>query len=91
MHFLDVNVQSVGRQIFSLVDSMSTLSRQFARRSAMYEVSLLKLVLHQEFALSNHFCFFYSRDCPIFYMRTKVRKELQEQANIVTRFGTPSW
>jgi len=32
-----------------------------------------------------------SRDCPIFYMRTKVRKELQEQANIVTRFGTPSW
>lgn len=32
-----------------------------------------------------------SRDCPIFYMRTKVKKDLQEQAKLIDRFGDPSW
>eukprot|EP00123_Amoebidium_parasiticum_P014504 comp22526_c0_seq1/m.34190 comp22526_c0_seq1/g.34190 ORF comp22526_c0_seq1/g.34190 comp22526_c0_seq1/m.34190 type:complete len:103 (-) comp22526_c0_seq1:829-1137(-) len=29
-----------------------------------------------------------SRDCPIFYMRTKVRKDLQDQQKVVDRFDT---
>ena len=32
-----------------------------------------------------------SRDCPIFYMRTKVQMELDTQHNRVLRFGLPSW
>lgn len=32
-----------------------------------------------------------SRDCPIFYMRTKVRLELETQAKRVARFGVPTW
>lgn len=32
-----------------------------------------------------------SRDCPIFYMRVKVRKDLQAQDKIVKRFGPPNW
>ncbi|XP_055528317.1 DNA polymerase delta catalytic subunit [Wyeomyia smithii] len=32
-----------------------------------------------------------SRDCPIFYMRTKIRMELDTQQKRVSRFGVPSW
>lgn len=32
-----------------------------------------------------------SKDCPIFYMRTKVRMELDKQETRVQRFGVPSW
>lgn len=30
-----------------------------------------------------------SRDCPIFYMRKKVRKDLQDQEQLLRRFGPP--
>ena len=33
----------------------------------------------------------FSRDCPIFYMRKKVQKDLNEQETVVRRFGIPSW
>ncbi|KAM9591686.1 DNA polymerase delta catalytic subunit isoform 1-T1 [Morphnus guianensis] len=32
-----------------------------------------------------------SRDCPIFYMRRKVQKDLDAQERLVARFGPPSW
>uniref|UniRef100_A0A336LTL5 DNA polymerase n=1 Tax=Culicoides sonorensis TaxID=179676 RepID=A0A336LTL5_CULSO len=32
-----------------------------------------------------------SRDCPIFYMRTKIRLELETQEKRVQRFGLPEW
>ncbi|XP_077994710.1 DNA polymerase delta catalytic subunit-like [Glandiceps talaboti] len=32
-----------------------------------------------------------SRDCPIFYMRKKCQKDLEDQGKIVKRFGTPDW
>lgn len=32
-----------------------------------------------------------SRDCPIFYMRTKVKMELDTQQKRVLRFGLPAW
>lgn len=32
-----------------------------------------------------------SRDCPIFYMRTKVRLELDAQEKRVQRYGLPTW
>lgn len=32
-----------------------------------------------------------SRDCPIFYMRKKVRIELDTQEKRITRFGLPTW
>ena len=34
---------------------------------------------------------YFSRDCPIFYMRMKVQIDLQAQDNIVARFGEVSW
>ncbi|KAL5962055.1 DNA polymerase delta catalytic subunit, partial [Taenia solium] len=35
--------------------------------------------------------FNFSRDCPIFYMRTKAQTDLNEQVTIMKRFGEPSW
>ncbi|XP_077545461.1 DNA polymerase delta 1, catalytic subunit [Haemaphysalis longicornis] len=32
-----------------------------------------------------------SRDCPIFYMRKKVQKDLTDQEKVVRRFGLPEW
>ncbi|XP_055629007.1 DNA polymerase delta catalytic subunit [Toxorhynchites rutilus septentrionalis] len=32
-----------------------------------------------------------SRDCPIFYMRTKIKVELETQEKRVARFGVPEW
>ncbi|XP_041367703.1 DNA polymerase delta catalytic subunit-like [Gigantopelta aegis] len=32
-----------------------------------------------------------SRDCPIFYMRKKVQKDLVDQDKLITRFGDPTW
>ncbi|XP_072172406.1 DNA polymerase delta catalytic subunit-like [Diadema setosum] len=32
-----------------------------------------------------------SRDCPIFYMRKKVQKDLADQDNLIKRFGNPCW
>lgn len=40
--------------------------------------------LHQEVLCT-------SRDCPIFYMRTKVKMELETQHKKVMRFGLPAW
>lgn len=32
-----------------------------------------------------------SRDCPIFYMRKKVQKDLDDQEKLMQRFGPPAW
>ncbi|VDD80869.1 unnamed protein product [Mesocestoides corti] len=32
-----------------------------------------------------------SRDCPIFYMRTKVQADLDEHVDVIKRFQDPSW
>uniref|UniRef100_A0A8D2IPF1 DNA polymerase n=1 Tax=Varanus komodoensis TaxID=61221 RepID=A0A8D2IPF1_VARKO len=32
-----------------------------------------------------------SRDCPIFYMRKKVQKDLDDQEALISRFGPPTW
>lgn len=32
-----------------------------------------------------------SCDCPIFYMRKKVKYELAEQQKVIQRFGVPDW
>uniref|UniRef100_V9KAT7 DNA polymerase n=1 Tax=Callorhinchus milii TaxID=7868 RepID=V9KAT7_CALMI len=32
-----------------------------------------------------------SRDCPIFYMRKKVQKDLDDQDRVLMRFGAPTW
>jgi DNA polymerase delta subunit 1 len=34
---------------------------------------------------------FSSQDCPIFYMRKKVQKDLEEQDKLISRFGDISW
>ena len=41
--------------------------------------------------ICSAFDFYFSRDCPIFYMRKKVQKDLAHQDNIVKRFGDFSW
>lgn len=40
--------------------------------------------LHEEVLCSN-------RDCPIFYMRQKIRMDLDTQEKRVQRFGAPDW
>lgn len=66
----------------------------------MYKVILLVILhrSHLSLSLISHYCNVFSlslpppsRDCPIFYMRVKVRKDLQAQDKIVKRFGPPNW
>lgn len=33
----------------------------------------------------------FSRDCPIFYMRKKVQKDLSDQDKLIQRFGDFTW
>ena len=40
--------------------------------------------LHEDVICTN-------QDCPIFYMRKKVQKDLQEQDKIISRFGDLTW
>lgn len=40
--------------------------------------------LHEDVICTN-------QDCPIFYMRKKVQKDLQEHEKIINRFGDISW
>ena len=40
--------------------------------------------LHEDVICTN-------QDCPIFYMRKKVQKDLQEQDKIISRFGDLAW
>ena len=35
--------------------------------------------------------YIFSRDCPIFYMRKKVQKDLADQDKLMLRFGDPDW
>lgn len=37
------------------------------------------------------FCICFSRDCPIFYMRKKVQKDLADQDKLIQRFGAADW
>ena len=37
------------------------------------------------------FVLFNSRDCPVFYMRKKVQKDLKEQQEQLDRFGSIDW
>lgn len=37
------------------------------------------------------FFYFLSRDCPIFYMRKKVQKDLSDQDKLIQRFGDFTW
>lgn len=37
------------------------------------------------------YSYLHSRDCPIFYMRKKVQKDLAEQDKVIQRFGTADW
>ena len=47
-------------------------------------------VVTRWYILMKHYCFF-SRDCPIFYMRKKVQKDLSDQDKLIQRFGDFTW
>lgn len=32
-----------------------------------------------------------SRDCPIYYRRKKIQKDLSDAHDVVQRFGAPAW
>lgn len=48
-------------------------------------------VVTRWYILMKYYCFFFSRDCPIFYMRKKVQKDLSDQDKLIQRFGDFTW
>lgn len=64
------------------LSTQRTMEQKFGRLWA--ECQRCQGSLHEEVLCT-------SRDCPIFYMRTKVRLELDTQEKRVQRFGVPAW
>ncbi|VDN97005.1 unnamed protein product [Rodentolepis nana] len=64
------------------VERLRTLEARFSR--LWTECQRCQGSIHEEVICT-------SRDCPIFYMRTKVRTDLDEHVGIMKRFGDPTW
>ncbi|XP_061202209.1 DNA polymerase delta catalytic subunit-like [Neopsephotus bourkii] len=64
------------------VGALAALEQRFSRLWS--QCQRCQSALHQDVLCT-------SRDCPIFYMRRKVQKDLDAQQALVARFGVPSW
>lgn len=62
--------------------TMSSMEEKFAR--LWTQCQRCQGSLHEDVICTN-------QDCPIFYMRKKIQKDLQEQDKIINRFGDLSW
>jgi len=62
--------------------TMSSLEEKFSR--LWTQCQRCQGSLHEDVICTN-------QDCPIFYMRKKVQKDLQEQNKLISRFGDISW
>ena len=63
-------------------------------RSVDYALTLLRVnrTFREMISGVSLYVFYHcSRDCPIFYMRKKVQKDLVEQETMMKRFGVPTW
>ncbi|CAI4231555.1 unnamed protein product [Auanema sp. JU1783] len=72
----------VGEIYANRVFAMNAFENQFAR--LWTECQNCAKSLHEKVNCS-------SRDCPIYYMREKVRNDLKESYEVLQRFGEPSW
>lgn len=61
---------------------MSTLEDRFSR--LWTQCQRCQGSLHEEVLCT-------SKDCPIFYMRKKIRIDLMEKDKVLQRFGVPTW
>nr|CAH8853722.1 unnamed protein product [Trichobilharzia regenti] len=61
---------------------LNTLEQKFA--SLWTECQRCQQSIHEEVICT-------SRDCPIFYMRMKSRKDVEEAYKVIQRFGSPNW
>uniref|UniRef100_A0A183AG94 DNA polymerase n=1 Tax=Echinostoma caproni TaxID=27848 RepID=A0A183AG94_9TREM len=64
------------------IAQLNTLEDRFAR--LWTECQRCQGSIHEEVICT-------SRDCPIFYMRQKCRKDAEDQYKVVERFGDPIW
>ncbi|XP_033928295.1 DNA polymerase delta catalytic subunit [Melopsittacus undulatus] len=64
------------------VGALATLELRFSRLWS--QCQRCQSSMHQDVLCT-------SRDCPIFYMRRKVQKDLDVQQSLLDRFGVPSW
>ncbi|XP_066564799.1 DNA polymerase delta catalytic subunit [Amia ocellicauda] len=64
------------------VSHLSTLEERFSR--LWTQCQRCQGSLHEDVLCT-------SRDCPIFYMRKKVQKDLDDQDRLIKRFGAPCW
>ncbi|XP_071104876.1 DNA polymerase delta catalytic subunit-like [Haliotis cracherodii] len=85
------------------VEGVSVCKHCKSQESALYQKEILQLqVLEEKFSRLWTQCqrcqgslhediLCTSRDCPIFYMRKKVQKDLADQDKLIMRFGVPTW
>lgn len=76
-------------KIQSIMDWMSAMSRKSEWRYSMQQVNDL-FIIFSTCKKSTFSPLYYSRDCPIFYMRKKVQKDLVQQECLMKRFGDPT-
>jgi hypothetical protein len=81
----------VGDQVLASVDPVSEVPGQLARRRYLHKVcfffiNMLDFISDLILILNKN-----SQDCPIFYMRKKVQKDLQDQDKLINRFGNLNW
>lgn len=80
--------------------ALKFLAVKFARRFSFILPCMTKSVIFLIYGscdFLNNYCscivayFNFSRDCPIFYMREKVRFDVKEQTELIERFGKAGW
>nr|XP_018670402.1 DNA polymerase delta catalytic subunit isoform X1 [Ciona intestinalis] len=78
-----VHCESRESQIYQKeIAKLSSLEEKFSR--LWTQCQRCQGSLHEEVICT-------SRDCPIFYMRKKVRIDLESQSSVLRRFGCPAW
>lgn len=77
------------RQLATVTDLENKFSRawtQCQRCTGYVLEQSLMLVINYDFSTLHQTVLCTSRDCPIFYMRTKVQKDLRDAQNLLEKF-----
>ena len=80
---------STSSSIFTTMDAMSTLSRFFASGMRAFFFTIRRLDHANGDISKDVLCS--SKDCPIFYMRKKAQKDVEDVTAVLERFDGDDW
>eukprot|EP00057_Strongylocentrotus_purpuratus_P022881 XP_011677355.1 PREDICTED: DNA polymerase delta catalytic subunit [Strongylocentrotus purpuratus] len=88
MAFAKVRSKCLGCKMGMDKDGVALCKFCKPNESSIYQKEISQLAALER-SLDSILCT--SRDCPIFYMRKKVQKDLADQDGLIKRFGNPCW